>query len=191
MKKSIYTVDLLSGKGMAILGRYDSENEITDPVEGGHYYIGTTEPYDVYTYVNGAWVNAGPLAIEGPPGPAFTYDDFTPEQLEALRGPSGPKGEPGAGFKVLGYFASESALKSGVNNPQVGDAYSVGTSTPYDIYIYDPDSGWVNNGPLRGPKGDAGPMGDRGLSIYYSSQAFESLDAPEPGEEFYPLENED
>lgn len=96
MKKSIYTVDqidaLLSGKGLAILGRYDSTDEITDPVEGGHYYIGTEEPYDVYTYVNGAWVNAGPLAIEGPPGPqgpAFTYDDFTPEQLAALRGKDG------------------------------------------------------------------------------------------------------
>lgn len=90
MKKSIYTVDqidaLLSGKGIAILGRYDSTDDITDPVEGGHYYIGTEEPYDVYTYVNGAWVNAGPLAI---PGPAFTYDDFTPEQLAALQGKDG------------------------------------------------------------------------------------------------------
>ena len=230
MKKSIYTVDqidaLLSGKGMAILGRYDSTAEIANPVEGGHYYIGTEKPYDVYTYVNGAWVNAGPLAIEGPPGPAFTYDDFTPAQLEALKGPQGvqgpqgpqgepftykdftpeqlealrgpqgiqgkqgvqgepftyedftaeqleglkgpqgeqgPKGDTGAGFKVLGYFASESALESGVNNPKVGDAYGVGTSVPYDIYIYDPILGWVNNGPLQGAKGDKGDKGDTGL----------------------------
>lgn len=93
MKKSIYTVDqidaLLSGKGMAILGRYDSASEIANPVEGGHYYIGTEEPYDVYTYVNGAWVNAGPIAIPGPRGPAFTYDDFTPEQLASLQGEDG------------------------------------------------------------------------------------------------------
>ena len=51
MKKSIYTVDqidaLLSGKGLAILGRYDSTAEIANPTEGGHYYIGTEEPYDV------------------------------------------------------------------------------------------------------------------------------------------------
>lgn len=89
MKKSIYTVDqidaLLSGKGMAILGRYDSADEITDPVEGGHYYIGTEIPYDVYTYINGAWVNGGPLrGPRGEKGDPFTYEDFTPEQLDDL-----------------------------------------------------------------------------------------------------------
>ena len=94
MKKSIYTVDqidaLLSGKGLAILGLYGSADEITDPVEGGHYYIGTDIPYDVYTYVNGAWVNGGPFqGPVGPRGPAFTYDSFTPEQLAALHGKDG------------------------------------------------------------------------------------------------------
>ena len=36
--------------------------------------------------------------LEGPPGPqgdAFTYEDFTPEQLEDLQGPPGPPGEDG------------------------------------------------------------------------------------------------
>ena len=32
---------------------------------------------------------------EGPEGKAFTYDMFTPEQLEALTGPIGPEGAPG------------------------------------------------------------------------------------------------
>ena len=31
----------------------------------------------------------------GPKGDPFTYEDFTAEQLEALRGPQGPKGDPG------------------------------------------------------------------------------------------------
>lgn len=35
---------------------------------------------------------AGP---QGPKGDPFTYEDFTPEQLEALRGPQGPKGDQG------------------------------------------------------------------------------------------------
>lgn len=40
----------------------------------------------------------GPMGPEGPQGPkgdAFTYEDFSPEQLEALKGPKGDKGEQG------------------------------------------------------------------------------------------------
>lgn len=43
----------------------------------------------------------GPAGPTGPKGDAFTYEDFTPEQLEALTGPqgpagpAGPKGDPG------------------------------------------------------------------------------------------------
>lgn len=34
-------------------------------------------------------------SLKGDPGKAFTYEDFTAEQLEALRGPKGDKGEKG------------------------------------------------------------------------------------------------
>lgn len=37
----------------------------------------------------------GPQGEQGPKGDAFTYDDFTPEQLAALTGPQGPQGETG------------------------------------------------------------------------------------------------
>lgn len=37
----------------------------------------------------------GDIGPEGPKGEAFTYEDFTPEQLEALRGPKGDTGEVG------------------------------------------------------------------------------------------------
>ena len=46
--------------------------------------------------------NAGPTGPQGPKGDkgdkgeAFTYSDFTPEQLGALVGPAGPKGDAGA-----------------------------------------------------------------------------------------------
>ena len=39
---------------------------------------------------------AGQDGAQGPKGDPFTYDDFTPEQLEALRGPQGIQGPPGA-----------------------------------------------------------------------------------------------
>lgn len=71
-------------------------------------------------------------------------------------GPRGEKGETGQGFKVLDYFDTVNALKAAVPSPNVGDAYGVGTSLPYDIYIYSPTKGWVNNGPLQGAKGEKG-----------------------------------
>lgn len=39
---------------------------------------------------------AGQDGAQGPKGDPFTYNDFTPEQLEALRGPQGIQGPPGA-----------------------------------------------------------------------------------------------
>lgn len=67
------------------------------------------------------------------------------------------KGDPGESFKVLGYFATLSALKVGVPNPKVGDSYGVGTAAPYNIYIWDGvNLKWVNNGPIQGAKGDKG-----------------------------------
>ena len=77
-------------------------------------------------------------------------------------GPQGPQGETGSGFKVLDYYATLDALEAAVTNPIVGDAYGVGTGEPYDIYIYGKSSGWRNNGPLQGAKGDTGPQGPQG-----------------------------
>lgn len=40
----------------------------------------------------GEWVDIP--AIVGPKGDPFTYEDFTPEQLAALKGEKGDKGDP-------------------------------------------------------------------------------------------------
>lgn len=90
----------------------------------------------------------GPQGQTGPAGPT---------------GPQGPKGETGTGFKVKGYYGSVSALQTSVTDPEVGDAYGVGASEPYDIYIYDGVTRtWVNNGPLQGAKGEKGDTGAQG-----------------------------
>lgn len=39
--------------------------------------------------------NAQIIKLQGPKGDPFRYEDFTPEQLEALKGPKGDKGEDG------------------------------------------------------------------------------------------------
>lgn len=176
----------------------------------------------------------GPQGEKGDKGDAFTYDDFTAEQLAALKGEKGdtgpqgpigetgpagpvgpqgpkgdtgpqglqgpkgeqgpqgpkgdkgdkgdtgeqgPKGDTGSGFKVLGYFETVDALSSAVTAPNVGDAYGVGSSDPYDIYIYDAVKGWVNNGPLQGAKGEKGDKGDKGDPFTYSDFTAEQLAA--------------
>ena len=87
-------------------------------------------------------------------------------------GAQGPKGDAGSSFKILGYYATVNALTSSVTSPNVGDAYGVGTSNPYDIYIYDAVNGWVNNGPLQGAKGE---KGDKGDAFTYSDFTTEQL----------------
>lgn len=128
---------------------------------------------------------AGPAGADG----TMTFEELTNEQRESLRGekgekgdtgatgpqgPQGPQGaqgpkgdkgdtgETGSGFKVLDYYTSLYALRAAVPNPNVGDAYGIGSAEPYDIYIFGATSGWVNNGPLQGAKGDAGPQGEKG-----------------------------
>lgn len=76
-----------------------------------------------------------------------------------VRGPQGnpgDKGDPGSGFKILGYYDSLAALQAAVPAPAAGDAYGIGAAAPYDIYIYSKAGEWVNNGPMQGAKGDPG-----------------------------------
>lgn len=68
----------------------------------------------------------------------------------------GEKGDTGQGFKVLGYYNTLTMLQQSVVNPSTGDAYGIGESAPYDIYIYDgSSSSWVNNGKLQGATGQS------------------------------------
>lgn len=114
----------------------------------------------------------GPQGIQGEKGEKGDKGDQGEQGIQGIQGPrgdtgatgpKGDKGETGSGLKVLDYYASFGALQSAVGNPNVGDAYGIGTAEPYDIYIYGATSGWVNNGPLQGAKGDTGPAGPQGI----------------------------
>lgn len=101
----------------------------------------------------------GPQGEAGPQGPQGDPGTTGPQGPE---GPQGPQGETGKGLTVLDYYDSLEALQAAVQSPAAGDAYGVGAAEPYDIYIYSPSRGWVNNGPLQGAKGDTGPEGPKG-----------------------------
>lgn len=113
----------------------------------------------------------GDTGETGPQGPKGDKGD------KGDTGEQGPKGDTGSGFKVLGYFATVEALSAAVIAPEIGDAYGVGSSDPYDIYIYDAVNGWVNNGPLQGAKGEKGDKGDKGDPFTYSDFTAEQLAA--------------
>ena len=104
----------------------------------------------------------GPQGPQGEKGDTGATGPQGPQGETGPEGPRGPKGDTGSGFKVLDYYSSAPALQAAIPTPSVGDAYGVGTGEPYDIYIYGDTSGWVNNGPLQGAKGDTGPEGPQG-----------------------------
>ena len=100
----------------------------------------------------------------------IAFTDGTEYRTSSIRGATGAqgkqgeKGETGSGFKILGYYATESALSAAVANPAAGDAYGIGTAEPYDIYIWDgTNSKWVNNGALQGAQGEPGIQGEQGV----------------------------
>ena len=111
----------------------------------------------------------GPKGDTGEQGPKGETGAQGPKGETGERGPKGetgaqgPKGDTGAGFLVKGYYATASVLEASVQNPMAGDAYGVGASEPYDIYIFDgATESWINNGPLQGARGEKGDKGEPG-----------------------------
>ena len=151
-----------------LLNRMDSVEAVFAPtveiteIEGGHHLkmvdVNGTYEFDV---MDGA---------KGDKGDAFTYSDFTAEQLAALKG---EKGDTGSGLRILGYYETLTALESSVTNPSVGDAYGVGSSEPYNIYIYTGINGWVNNGALQGAKGEDGHTPEKGIDYFTDADKHE------------------
>lgn len=56
----------------------------------------------------------------------------------------------GQGLIIISHFDSLAELEAAVPNPNAGDAFSVGTAHPYNLYIFDFYNGfWRNYGPIR------------------------------------------
>lgn len=66
------------------------------------------------------------------------------------QGEKGEKGETGRGLTILGSYSSFEELQQAVSSPETGDAYLVGATEPYDVYIYDGvTKEWINCGQLK------------------------------------------
>ena len=74
------------------------------------------------------------------------------------------------GIKVVGQIVSINDLPE--NGNEYGDAYAVGTESPYELYVWTrantthPNDYWFNIGefPLAGPQGPQGPQGETGAT---------------------------
>lgn len=149
----------------------------------------------------------GKDGAQGPPGKAFTYDDFTPEQLAELTGPEGPqgprgpqgpqgvqgpKGDAGTGLDILGTYTSVEALRAAVTQPKQGNMYNVGETAPYNVYMWDTTNGgeWLNQGQLQGAKGEQGPQGIQGPIGPQGEQGVQGPQGP-PGPQGVPGEKGD
>lgn len=93
---------------MTFKGIVDLIDDLPANAETGDTYQ-VTSASTCYSWTGKTWLDAGDLCIIGPPGDkgdAFTYDDFTPEQLAALVGPKGDT--PKKVLDVVSYQAGDS-----------------------------------------------------------------------------------
>ena len=110
-----------------------------------------SQSFDVMDGATGPQGETGPQGPQGEKGDAFTYADFTAEQLAALKG---EKGDTGA---------------TGLQGPQgehgqKGDTGDVGPQGPKG------DTGAQGETGPQGPKGDTGAAGADGKSAYASAK---------------------
>lgn len=149
-----------TGSDFKVLGYFNSieqlQEQITTPEAGEAYGIGTAAPYDIYIYdgISSSWVNNG--SIQGPrgeKGDAFTYEDFTEEQLEALRGPQGIQGIQGE---------KGDTGETGEQGPK-GDAGEKGDAFTFDDFTTEQLESLRGPQGIQGEKGEKGEQGEQGI----------------------------
>ena len=167
---------IASNTAVKIVGYVSNVSELpTSGVEVGSLYgVGADAPYDYYGWDGNKWTNNGQL--KGAKGDPFTYDDFTEEQLAALKGPKGDIGEQGpqgdqgpigntgspAGFGTP--TASATQLEPNVEPTVTVEASGEDTSKIFNFVFGIPKGAKGDTGEkgATGEKGDQGPIGNTG-----------------------------
>ena len=105
----------------------------------------------------------------GPQGEPFTYDDFTPAQLAALKGPKGDKGEKGEqGDSIQWVRLDDEDLHVKLEGQTEQNLGRV-KGEPFTYEDFTPAQLAQLQGPEgnRGPKGKRGPQGPKGEPFEY------------------------
>lgn len=153
--------------------KIDAETKYSKKTELDNY----VKKSEINQYTSASNVQLTPEQLEklrgpqGPKGEPFRYSDFTQEQLNALKGPKGDKGEP---FRYSDFTAEQlQALKGPKGDPGLpgkdGKAFTYADFTPNQLAL------------LKGPKGDNGTQpeitftldenGDLFVDVAYSNLA--------------------
>ena len=111
----------------------------------------------------------GPIGETGPKGDAFTYNDFTEEQLAALKGPKGDKGEQGD----VGPIGPQGLQGlQGIQGP-IGPQGPKGEAFKYTDFTQEQLEA------LKGPQGEPGPQGPQGEKGEPGEQGPQGLQGPQ------------
>ena len=100
----------------------------------------------------------GPQGAKGEKGAPFTYEDFTPEQLQGLQGPKGDKGEKGDAFTYDDFTEEQLQALTGPQGPQ-GPQGSIG---PQGLQGEQGEKGEKGDTGAQGPEGPQGATGPQG-----------------------------
>ena len=108
------------------------------------------------TGATGAQGPQGATGATGPKGDPFTYEDFTPEQLQALKG---PKGDSGTNATITGLTAS---VDGSTGTPNVQVTVGGTESARSFVLAFTGLKGETGATGLQGPQGEKGEQGVKG-----------------------------
>ena len=175
----------LNGDGEVNLDGLATKDELNQKADKSELVGLATE-----TFVNDAIaaveLKEGPMGPEGPAGAAFTYDMFTEEQLEALRGPAGADGadgQNGADGKDFTYDMFTPEQLEALRGPagadgQNGQDGADGKDFTYDMFTEEQLAALIGpQGPegIQGPQGPKGDQGEQGIQGEVGPQGPEGL----------------
>ena len=149
-------------KGQWVAGSYERLDLVTN---AGSSYLSMKDGNVSELTVTSDWML---VADKGDKGDAFVYDDFTPEQLEALKG---EQGADGVGLNYLGTVATSASLDpayTGLANDafvteDLGRAWKWTGTQWLDVGSFRGEKGDTGLQGLKGDKGDKGDTGAQGL----------------------------
>lgn len=146
----------------------------------GYTFTPSVSSAGVLTWTNnGGLTNPSAVNIKGPQGEqgiqgkAFTYNDFTAAQLEALRGPQGIQGDTGSDGQdgKNGVTFKPSLSSTGVltwtNDGGLTNPNAVSLKGPQGDKGDKGDTGATGSTGPQGPEGPQGPKGDKGDAFTY------------------------
>lgn len=156
-------------------GEKGDKGDAGEPGKAATIAVGTVEtgePGTEASVTNTGTENAAVLRFVIPRGAKGEQGERGLQGERGERGETGAKGDTGAqgepgkdgtSFKVLGLYASLSALQAAHPTGNSGDAWAVGTSEANSIYLWDAEKAqWENIGSIKGQKGEKGDKGDPG-----------------------------